>query len=117
MRRLTSIGSDEPVPFNFSPNEEARWLAKLAVAITQAQKVVWRIGVSEGDSAEAKDLYCRLEAVRAEGEALRRGPSPAPKRETRSYWRHFLSENRNFDPPAQVPSGRAPPPANGPGEG
>jgi hypothetical protein len=89
------------VPFDFLPNEEARWLAKLAEAIAQAQKVVWRIGVSEGDSAEAKDLYCRLEAVRAEVEALRRGPSPAPKRETRSYWSHLLAHDRNtFDPAA-----------------
>jgi hypothetical protein len=89
------------VPFDFSPNEEARWLAKLAEAIAQAQKVVWRIGVSEGDSAEAKDLYCRLEAVRAEVEALRRGPTPAPKRETRSYWSHLLANDRNnFDPAA-----------------
>ena len=89
------------MPFDFSPNEEARWLAKLAEAIAQAQKVVWRIGVSEGDSAEAKDLYCRLEAVRAEVEGLRRGPTPAPKRETRSYWSHLLANDRkNFDPAA-----------------
>jgi hypothetical protein len=82
------------VPFNFPPNEEARWLAKLAEAIAQAQRVVWRIGVSEGDSAEAKDLYCRLEAVQAEVEALRRGPLPAPKRETRSYWSHLLTNDQ-----------------------
>ena len=88
------------MPFDFSPNEEARWLAKLAEAIAQAQKIVWRIGVSEGDSAEAKDLYCRLEAVRAEVEALRRGPTAVPKRETRSYWSHLLEKDRRLDPAA-----------------
>jgi hypothetical protein len=85
------------VPFNFSHDEEARWLAKLADAIAQAQKVVWRIGVSEGDSAEAKDLYCRLEA---EIEALRRAPAPASKQKTGSYWSHLLAKDRNFDPAA-----------------
>lgn len=81
------------VPFKFSPNEEARWLAKLAEAIGQAQRLVWRIGVSEGDSAQAKDLYVRLEAVRAEIDALRRGPSPAPKREMRSFWSHLIEDD------------------------
>jgi hypothetical protein len=86
------------VPFNLSRDEEARWLAKLAEAVAQAQKVVWQIGVSEGDSAEAKDLYVRLEAVRAEVEALRRGPAAAPKQETRSYWSHLLAHDRAFGP-------------------
>lgn len=88
------------MPFNFSPDEETRWLAKLADAIAQAQRVVWRIGVSEGDSAEAKELYVRLEAVRAEIEALRRVPSPAPKREMRPYWSHLLDDDRKCDPAA-----------------
>ena len=82
------------MPFNSPPNEEARWLAKLTEAIAQAQRVVWRIWVSEGDSAEAKELYCRLEAVRAEVEALRQGPLPVPKRETRSYWSHLLTNDQ-----------------------
>ena len=86
--------------FNYSMNEEARWLTKLAEAVTQAQKVVWRIGVAEGDSAEAKDLYCRLEVVRGEIEALRAGPSPAPTQETRSNWTHLLDAGRRADPAA-----------------
>lgn len=53
--------------------ERARWLAELAQAIAQAQKLVWTLGVSEGDSGEARDLYARLELVRGEVEALRFG--------------------------------------------
>jgi hypothetical protein len=61
------------VPIEVSSAERARWLAELAKAIDEAQKVAWRLGVQEGDDAEAKDLYERLEAARVEVDALRRG--------------------------------------------
>jgi hypothetical protein len=51
--------------------ERARWLAELAQAIAQAQKLAWRLGVAEGDSEEARELYARLEAVRTEVDSLR----------------------------------------------
>lgn len=51
--------------------ERARWLAELAQAIAQAQKLAWRIGVAEGDSEEARELYARLEAVGSEVDSLR----------------------------------------------
>ena len=51
--------------------ERARWLADLAEAIAQAQKLAWSLGVAEGDSEEARDLYARLEALRTEVESLR----------------------------------------------
>ena len=53
--------------------ERARWLAELAQAIAQAQKLAWRLGVAEGDNEEARELYARLEAVRAEVDSLRFG--------------------------------------------
>jgi hypothetical protein len=53
--------------------ERARWLTELADAIDQAQKLAWRLGVAEGDSEEARTLYARLEAVRAEVDSLRFG--------------------------------------------
>ena len=52
--------------------ERARWLAELAEAIDEAQRVAWRLGV-EGGSIEATELYAHLEVARAEVEALRRG--------------------------------------------
>jgi hypothetical protein len=51
--------------------ERARWLAELDVAIAQAQKLAWRLGVAEGDSEEARALYARLEDLRGEVESLR----------------------------------------------
>ena len=42
-------------------------------AVDQAQKLAWRLGVAEGDSEEARQLYARLEAVRAEVDSLRFG--------------------------------------------
>ncbi len=51
----------------------ARWLAELAESIDQAQRLAWRLGVAEGNNAEAKELYGRLEAARVEVESLRRG--------------------------------------------
>ena len=54
-----------------SAAERARWLAELAAAIDEAQVVLWQIGVLEGDNADAKLLYGRLESARAEIECLR----------------------------------------------
>jgi hypothetical protein len=53
--------------------ERARWLAELAQAVAQAQKVVWSLGVVDGDNEEARELYARLEAVLSEVNALRFG--------------------------------------------
>jgi hypothetical protein len=53
--------------------ERARWLAELAQAIAQAQKLAWSLGVVDGDDEEARELYARLEAVRGEVDALRFG--------------------------------------------
>ena len=53
--------------------ERSRWLAELAEAIAEAQRLARTIGVPEGSCAPANALYERLEAVRIEVEALRRG--------------------------------------------
>jgi hypothetical protein len=73
-------------PSDVPPAERARWLAELAEAIDQAQKVAWRIGVAEGDNAEAKELYGRLEAARVEVDALRRGSFRAAPHKTDPDW-------------------------------
>lgn len=62
--------------------ERARWLADLAHAIDEAQRVAWRIGVVEGTSSVALELYVRLEAARLEVEAL----CGAPVAEHRRPW-------------------------------
>ena len=59
------------VPTCISVAERARWLAELAAAVDEAQVLLWRIGVLEGDDADATELYGRLECARAEIECLR----------------------------------------------
>lgn len=66
--------------------ERARWLAELATAIEQAQRVAWRLGVSEGDDPEAKDLYAQLESVRSEVDSLRRGGWAGEHQELDPFW-------------------------------
>lgn len=56
----------------------AAWLADLARAIDEAQQLAWRVGVVEGRSTEALELYMQLESARVEVEALRGGSRSAP---------------------------------------
>lgn len=49
----------------------ARWLAELASAIESAQLLAWQLGTAERPSAEARELYGRLEAARVEVETMR----------------------------------------------
>jgi hypothetical protein len=58
----------------------SHWLSELAQAIDEAQCVAWRLGVVEGRSNEARDLYVRLESARAEVDALRRRTGVTPTR-------------------------------------
>lgn len=67
--------------------ERARWLAQLAQAVEQAQRLACSLGVSKVSTAEVEDLYRRLEAVRIEVEALRRG---SPQREIDPFWSGLL---------------------------
>ena len=54
-----------------SGTARATWLSDLSRAIDEAQWLAWRIGVVEGRSAQALELYVQLELVRAEVEELR----------------------------------------------
>ena len=49
----------------------AERLSELNRAIDEAQCLAWRIGVVEGRSAHALELYVQLELIRAEAESLR----------------------------------------------
>ena len=80
-----------------SSAERARWLSNLAQALDEAQKVAWRLGVSEGDSAEAKELYGRIETVRAEVERLRLSGSRRISEESGPDWSDLLLWDRKLD--------------------
>lgn len=70
--------------------ERSRWLSELAVAIEQAQRVAWRLGVTEGDDPEAKELYARLELAREEVESLRRGGWAGEQQELDPFWMKLI---------------------------
>ena len=80
-------------PDEFVAMERARWLGELALAIDQAQRLAWRLGVVEGDNAEAKELYAELEAVRAEVDALRFGDWVEVRKEIDPSWLQSLLGN------------------------
>ena len=74
-----------------SAAQRARWLAELADAMEQAQAIAWRLGISEGDDPEAKQLYARLEAARDEVEALRRGIWAGARQQLDPIWMKLLA--------------------------
>jgi hypothetical protein len=49
----------------------AEWFAQLAEAIDGAQHLAWQLGTRDSKSAEARELYGRLEAARQELDSLR----------------------------------------------
>ena len=80
-----------------SAAERTRWLAELAIAIEEAQKVAWKLGISEGDDRQARTLYARLDAARNEVEALQRGGWLGSQQQLDSIWMKLLAR-REFDP-------------------
>ena len=83
------------MPIEVSAAERARWLAELADALEQAERLVWSLGDLPHTDPEMIELYGALDAARAEVQALRvkrvaTAPpglqpfwmkSPAPRRE------------------------------------
>ena len=53
-------------------SERSRWLAELAEAIRQAQRLAADVSFPEHISSQAGELVARLESVRIEVDALRR---------------------------------------------
>jgi hypothetical protein len=53
--------------------ERSRWLAELAEAVDQAQRLARALSTAGSDGAQAKELFHRLESVRVEVDSLRRG--------------------------------------------
>ena len=48
----------------------AEWLARLVEAVEGAQQLAWELRIDESASADARELYGRLEAVRVELQSL-----------------------------------------------
>lgn len=71
-------------------SEKAQWLADLAAAIDDAQRLAWRLGIVEGKGGEAMALYGRLEIARAEVEAIRSSGWATMREEFPLEWIDFL---------------------------
>ena len=76
----------------------AEWLARLSDAIESAQRLAWQLRTHESASAEARELYSRLEAARLELDSLRglRGPGSAA---ADPEWLHLLGWSGGLDEP------------------
>lgn len=74
--------------------QQARWLAELAQAIGQAQRLARTLESSERDGAEAVAINQRLEAVRLEVDALRRASREVLRRPIDPFWTGFVPWNR-----------------------
>jgi hypothetical protein len=71
-----------------SAEERACWLAALAEALDEAQKLSWRLGTENGNPA-AMELYSRVETIRLEVQALRLGRVEIVRNGHDPYWTKF----------------------------
>lgn len=60
-------------PSDLSAAARARWLAELAEALGEAQRLTWRLGQCVQDSSGAMELYGRIEDAISEVQSLRHG--------------------------------------------
>lgn len=49
----------------------AQWLAQISDTIESAQRLAWQLRTQDGISAEARELYSRLEAAKLELQSMR----------------------------------------------
>lgn len=73
-------------PDRLVASARASWLTDLGQAVAQAQRLAWLLGVAEGDSEEARQLYARLESVRSELDTLRSNGWAEVRREIDPSW-------------------------------
>ena len=74
--------------------ERGQWLADLAQAVDQAQRLARTLIVLKGNCAESEALYGRLERVRIEVEDLRRGVWRAHPMKIDPLWISLFSLER-----------------------
>ena len=70
--------------------ERGRWLAEIAEAVAEAQRLARSLSISKGSHAEAEDLYGQLELLRIEVEDLRRGGWGARPTRIDPIWANLL---------------------------
>ena len=75
--------------------ERARWLGEVAEALEGARVLVKQLGAAEG-RIEAIELYARIEAIRVEIEAIRRGRGAAASRHPNPKWSNTLPWQHRF---------------------
>ena len=74
----------------------ARWLAELAVAIDEAQRLAWELGITQASRTEARELYGQLETLRGEVESLRRDGWAKCREEIEPPWINLPSWRTEF---------------------
>ena len=87
------------VPAEVRSYQRARWLAELADALEQAQKIAWQLGQGGQKRDEAMALYGRLEAARQEIQSLRIARYGGVHTEVGPYWTHLASYRDGMDEP------------------
>ena len=74
------------MPIEVSAAERARWLAELADALEQAERLVWSLGDLPRTNPEMIELYGSLDAARAEVQALRVKRVATPPADLQPFW-------------------------------
>ena len=67
--------SDRPSPAASAAARRPRWLAELAQALDQANRLTFRLRECNSDSGEVVGLHARILALRSEIDWLQRGRS------------------------------------------
>lgn len=78
------------VPTEAPAAGKARWLADLAAALDEAQRLLLELGLHDDDAAEARDVCVRIEAARREVQSLRLSRSIAARIEPDPEWSNFI---------------------------
>jgi len=74
------------VPIEVSAAERARWLAELADALEQAERLIWSLGDLPHANSEMIELYSSLDAARAEVQALRFRRAATTRADLQPFW-------------------------------
>jgi len=67
------------VPTEVPAADRARWLADVADALDQAHRLLFELDLESDVTADALDLYVRIEAARLEVQSLRLSRSITPR--------------------------------------
>jgi hypothetical protein len=82
------------VPTDVTAAQRARWLAEISDALEEAQKLIWRLGISGVRNVDAIDLSARLEAASAQVRSLRLGRANEFPENSNPEWSNRLPWDR-----------------------